>query len=76
MKLLWDNKLAVFYFLGFVLTAYLKLPAVAVAILGIVICVVVSQRDVEISKLLTSGVGTSKNSGTMTSEDEEGDFFA
>ena len=51
MKLLWDNKLAVFYILGFVLTAYLQLPAVAVAVIGTVICVVV-QRDVEFRDIL------------------------
>ena len=52
MKLLWDNKLAVFYILGFVLTAYLQLPAVAVAVIGTVICVVSAQRDVEFRDIL------------------------
>lgn len=73
MKLLWDNKLAVFYLLGFILTAYLKLPAVAVAVLGAIICVVISQRDLQISNLVLTG---SKGSGHMTKEDEEEDFFA
>ena len=76
MKLLWDNKLAVFYILGFVLTAYLQLPAVAVAVIGVVICVVVAQRDVELRDLAASGVGTGKAVGQMTQEDEEEDFFA
>lgn len=76
MKLLWDNKLAVFYILGFVLTAYLELPAVAVAVIGVVICVVVAQRDVELRDLAASGVGTGKAVGQMTQEDEEEDFFA
>lgn len=73
MKLLWDNKLAVFYLLGFILTAYLKLPAVAVAVVGVVICVVTSQRDLQISNLVFAGP---KGSGQMTKEDEEEDFFA
>ncbi|SQB58738.1 PTS system protein [Clostridium perfringens] len=69
MKLLWDNKLAVFYLLGFILTAYLKLPAVAVAVVG----VVTSQRDLQISNLVLAGP---KGSGQMTKEDEEEEFFA
>ncbi|WP_338851325.1 PTS mannose/fructose/sorbose/N-acetylgalactosamine transporter subunit IIC [Clostridium perfringens] len=73
MKLLWDNKLAVFYLLGFILTAYLKLPAVAVAVVGVVICVVTSQRDLQISNLVLAGP---KWSGQMTKEDEEEEFFA
>lgn len=73
MKLLWDNKLAVFYLLGFILTAYLKLPAVAVAVIGVVICVVTSQRDLQISNLVLAGP---KGSGQMTKEDEEEEFFA
>lgn len=73
MKLLWDNKLAVFYLLGFILTAYLKLPAVAVAVVGVVICVVTSQRDLQISNLV---LADPKGSGQMTKEDEEEEFFA
>ena len=73
MKLLWENKLAVFYLLGFILTAYLKLPAVAVAVIGVVICVVTSQRDLQISNLVLAGP---KGSGQMTKEDEEEEFFA
>lgn len=73
MKLLWDNKLSVFYLLGFLLTAYLKLPAVAVAVIGVIICVVTSQRDLQIVNLPVTG---SKPSGETTKEDEEEDFFA
>ncbi len=74
MKLLWDDKLAVFYLLGFILTAYLKLPAVAVAAIGIIICVVEAQRDMEFNKL---GAGTvSAKPEHMTLEEEEEDFFA
>ncbi len=73
MKLLWDNKLAVFYLLGFILTAYLKLPAVAVAVVGVVICVVTSQRDLQISNLVLAGP---KGSGQMTKEEKRRNFFA
>lgn len=75
MKLLWDNKLAVFYILGFILTAYLQLPAVAVAVIGVVICVVSAQRDLEIGRLAKGNVGSAVTAGS-SKEDEEEDFFA
>ena len=73
MKLLWDNKLAVFYLLGFVLTAYLKLPAVAVAALGVVVCVIIISRDIEIAHLPAGG---SASTAPQTKTEEEEDFFA
>lgn len=75
MKLLWDKKLSVFYILGFVLTAYLNLPAVAVAVLGVVICVVSAQRDIELQEIPKGSVKATNN-GSITKEDEEEDFFA
>ena len=77
MKLLWNNKLAVFYLLGFVLTAYMKLPAVAVAAIGIVICVVVAQNDMRYNKLAAEGVKSNQSSSAHESkEEEEEDFFS
>ncbi|MBV7392064.1 PTS mannose/fructose/sorbose/N-acetylgalactosamine transporter subunit IIC [Enterococcus sp. ALS3] len=75
MKLLWDNKLAVFYILGFVLTAYLSLPAVAVAVIGVVICVISAMRDFELDKI-AQGTGRPAAGAAVTKEDEEEDFFA
>lgn len=75
MKLLWDKKLSVFYILGFVLTAYLNLPAVAVAVLGVVICIVSAQRDIQIQEIPTSGAKVASGAAS-TKEDEEEDFFA
>lgn len=78
MKLLWDNKLAVYYLLGFVLTAYMKLPAVAVAVIGIVICVVVAQNDMRLNKMASEGVNNTNQSSHAheTAEEEEEDFFS
>lgn len=77
MKLLWDNKLAVYYLLGFVLTAYVKLPAVAVAAIGIVICVVVAQNEMRLNQMQKQGVSQTNNSSAHTSkEEEEEDFFS
>ncbi|HHZ9663537.1 TPA: PTS mannose/fructose/sorbose/N-acetylgalactosamine transporter subunit IIC [Enterococcus faecalis] len=76
MKLLWDNKLAVFYILGFVLTEYLQLPAVAVAVIGTVICVVSAQRDVEFRDILKRKPAASSAVEGSAKEIEEEDFFA
>lgn len=77
MKLLWNNKLAVFYLLGFILTAYLKLPAVAVAALGFVICLVSAQRDLELNELRSLRQATSpSNNVANTDQAEEDDFFS
>ena len=75
MKLLWDNKLAVFYLLGFILTAYLKLPAVAVAALGVVICVVIAQRDLQVAQMPAAGAAAGATRPKTKTEEEE-DFFA
>jgi PTS system mannose-specific IIC component len=63
----------VFYLLGFILTAYVQLPAVAVAGVGIVIAVMISQRDFELAH---QPAYSSKNTGTMSQEEEEEDFFS
>ncbi len=77
MKLLWNNKLAVFYLLGFILTAYLKLPAVAVAALGFVICLVSAQRDLELNELRSLRQATSPSNQFESSDQaEEDDFFS
>lgn len=76
MKLLWSNKLAVFYLLGFILTAYLKLPAVAVAALGIVICAISAQRDLEMMDFSKTRVIATQSEGLTEKELEEEDFFA
>ena len=33
MKMLWDKKICMFYFLGFVLSAYMNLPLIAIAVI-------------------------------------------
>ncbi|MCT6892415.1 MAG: PTS sugar transporter subunit IIC, partial [Lactobacillus sp.] len=75
---LWDNKLAVFYLLGFVLTIYLNLPAVAVACIGIAIVVVMAFRDKDILnlKMNKSTAKSSVNSNLSKKQQEEEDFFA
>ena len=48
MRMLWSKQLSPYYFLGFVLAAYLKLPSVAVAAIGIIIVVLQWIRDKQI----------------------------
>lgn len=77
MKMLWDNQRAVFYLLGFILTIYLELPAVAVACIGITIVVVSAFRDKEMIDL-QSQRAVAVHSGDVSrtkEEQEEEDFF-
>jgi PTS system mannose-specific IIC component len=77
LKMLWDNKLAVYYLLGFVLVIYLNLPMVAVAAIGAVIVVVTALRDKEIFDLKKRSSAVATNSASTTpSDNEEEEFFS
>lgn len=71
LKMLWEKKIAIFYFLGFTLIAYLKLPLVALAIIGTVIAVSSAMRDKEMLDLKNT-----KSVVVAAIEDDEEDFFA
>ena len=75
---LMKSKLAVFYLLGFVLTIYLNLPAVAIACIGIAIVVVMAFRDKDIMNLKMRKGTTEANvtSNLSKKQQEEEDFFA
>lgn len=80
LKMLWSKELAVYYFLGFILVAYLKLPLVAVAAIGAIIVVISSTADWKLLKLQNGNheVGNEAGSTTSTDEnavDDEEDFF-
>ncbi|KRM95362.1 PTS system sorbose-specific transporter subunit IIC [Liquorilactobacillus aquaticus DSM 21051] len=51
MKILWQNNISVYYFLGFLIVAYFQVPLIAVAVMAIVIGVVSGQRDFEMHQL-------------------------
>lgn len=77
MKMLWDNKICVFYFLGFVLTAYLNLPLVALAVLGTIIAITVGMNDYKFSQLASvqaAGPSGRADSAYALDQDEE-EFF-
>jgi mannose/fructose/N-acetylgalactosamine-specific phosphotransferase system component IIC len=40
LKMMWSKKMCVYYFLGFLLVAYLNLPILAVAFFGVILCVI------------------------------------
>lgn len=40
LKMMWSKTMCVYFFLGFFATAYLKLPIMAIAFFGIILCVI------------------------------------
>lgn len=74
LNLLWEKKISVFFFLGFILVIYLKLPLMAVAIMGIVVAVFTAVKEQEVSELVKcAAISTSTN--TKIISDSEEDFF-
>lgn len=84
MRMLWSKQLSPYYFLGFILAAYMKLPSVAVAAVGIIIVVIQWTRDKQLmsiettqKKLAVSGVQNQADvTPTNESAQEEEDFFS
>ncbi len=84
MRMLWSKQLSPYYFLGFILAAYMNLPSVAVAAIGIIIVVLQWIRDKQVmelenkqKELETAGVKVANSSTSTTSaEQEEEDFFS
>ncbi|MDN4010788.1 PTS mannose/fructose/sorbose/N-acetylgalactosamine transporter subunit IIC [Latilactobacillus sakei] len=82
MRMLWSKQLSPYYFFGFILAAYLNLPSVAVAAVGIIIVVIQWMRDKQLmdienkqQKLMTN-TGSTSNHVSTDSEQEEEDFFS
>ena len=75
MKMLWDKKICMFYFLGFVLAAYLKLPLIALAVLGVIIAVSIAMNDYKFSQLASQRITVQTNEGYELDEEEE-EFFS
>ena len=40
LNMMWSKKMCIYYFLGFLMTAYFNLPVLAIAFFGIVLCVI------------------------------------
>ena len=77
MKMLWDSKICIFYFLGFVLTAYLNLPLVALAVLGTIIAVAIGMNDYQFNRMasMQTAAPCRGESGAFALDQEEEEFF-
>ena len=76
MKMLWDNKICIFYFLGFVLSAYLNLPLVALAVLGTIVAIAMGMNDYRFKQMEAMGVAAAPCGGSgFILDQEEEEFF-
>ncbi len=72
-SMIWDNEVGIFFFVGYVMVAYLHMDTVAIAIIGAAIAVTMffsHKRVIDLRKELTSG----GNTVAEAANDEE-DFF-
>lgn len=76
LQMLWSTQLAVYFFLGFVLYAYLGLPMIAIATIGVIIAVVQGLRDKEISDMEHKSISAAPVATADVTISEEEDFFA
>ena len=70
LQMLWNNKIAIYFLLGFILVAYLDLPLIAIAVLGTIIAVVTAQRDMQLKN------NQAAPAAAVEKMSEEEDFFA
>lgn len=82
MKILWENDISVYYFLGFLIVAYFKVPLIAVAVMAVVIGVVNGQRDFQLHQLdkkladRPAIATTAENHGSAGDDTNDDDFFS
>lgn len=77
LKILWDDKVAVYYFLGFILIAYFQTPLIAVAVIAVIIAIVSAGRDMDLKKIKQqlTNVPTGVTTTTKSKADLEVDEF-
>lgn len=75
LKMLWDKKICVFFFLGFLCVAYLKLPLVALAVSGVIVAVLTGMNDFAFNKLQVRPVLTADTKESGLDEEEEAFFY-
>lgn len=79
LRMLWSKNLSPFYFLGFILAAYVNLPSVAIAAIGIIIVILQWNRDKQIMDLENKqkNINTTHVAETLDNQDqEEEEFFS
>lgn len=72
-SMIWSNEVSVFFFVGYVLVAYLNLPSLAIAIIGIAISVTMffgEKRIIDLKNTLANN-----NQATSVASNDEEDFF-
>lgn len=70
LNMLWDKQIAVFLLLGFVLYAYLELPLIAICLIGLVIAVYTSFKEMQLNNFMKSS-----NTVVAVENNDEEDFF-
>lgn len=80
IRMLWNNKIAVYFLLGFICVSYLGMPMVGVAALGAVLVVVEAYRQLDMldvkKKLQALRTGGGVVQAETQDQIEEEDFFA
>lgn len=76
MKMLWDKKICMFFFLGFILSAYMELPLVALAVLGTIIAVLIAMNDYQLNQLASARPAAAVQTAANELDEEEEEFFA
>ena len=71
MQMLWDKKIGIYFFFGFIAFAYLKLPLTAIAVMGVIIAVITAQRDIQYKNMKKTAALEVENTS-----DEVEDFFS
>jgi PTS system mannose-specific IIC component len=77
LKILWDKNVAVYYFAGFILIAYFKIPLIAVAAVALIIAIVTASRDLDLKKIKKelATAPTTNNTTKSKAELEIDEFF-
>ena len=75
MKMLWDKKICMFYFLGFVLSAYMNLPLIAIAVIGVIVAISIGMNDYKINQLSMQRVAAPAGNQSSEFDEEEEEFF-
>ena len=65
-----------FYFLGFVLSAYMKLPLIAIAVIGVIVAISIGMNDYKINRLSMQRVAAPAGNQSSEFDEEEEEFFS
>ena len=76
MKMLWDKKICMFYLLGFVLSAYMNLPLIAIAVIGVIVAISIGMNDYKINQLSMQRVAAPAGNQSSEFDEEEEEFFS